>query len=74
MYIHMCMYMYMCIYNIYIYIKIHEHIPALCVCVADAAGAFFLVRGCPWIFGACILWMFVIFVDFRVPDGSAIVR
>ena len=27
-----------------------------------------------WIAGACILWMLLIFVDFRVSDGSAVVR
>ena len=27
-------------------------------------------KTCPWIFGACILWMLSIFIDFRVPPST----
>ena len=44
---------------------------ALCVCVAAACGASATSKKThPWNFGACILWMLSIFVDFRVPPST----
>ena len=74
MYIHIiCMYMYI-ILLLCVYIHINTYQPFVSVCVTAAADASFPEKGRTWIWGACILWMLSMFVDFRVPDSSAVVR
>ena len=58
------------IYSKYSFFTVLES-PALCVCVRAACGVSATSeKNTPWHFGACILWMLSMFVDFRVPPST----